>query len=264
MENLMMIEVKPIKDMKDFKKIPEIQKSAWGFSDRDIEPHQLMTRVQKYGGLVQGLYFNGELAGFTYAILAKWQGKYFIYSHMTGVRKEEQKKGFGFLLKKAQREEVLNMGYDVIRWNFDPLESMNAFFNIHRLGIISVEYEKDIYGTGESGLHKGLPTDRLIATWNLNSDHVIDKMHGKDLPIIEQVPEKNPEDFSQQTAYIEIPRDIRSLKKTDIDEAVRWRMKTRRLFEAAFQNGYIATDIVFSKDKKRIFYKLYKSKMDKR
>ena len=89
-----------------------------------------MTRVQKFGGLVQGLYLNGELVGFTYAILAKWQEEYFIYSHMTGVRKEDQKKGFGFLLKKAQRQEVLNMGYDVIRWNFDPLESMNAFFNI--------------------------------------------------------------------------------------------------------------------------------------
>jgi predicted GNAT superfamily acetyltransferase len=259
----MMIELKTIKNMEDFKKIPEIQKSAWGFSDRDIEPHQMMTRVQKYGGLVQGLYLNGELAGFTYAILARWKGTYFIFSHMTGIRREDQKKGFGFLLKQAQREEVLNMGYDVIRWNFDPLESMNAFFNIHRLGIISVEYERDVYGTGESGLHKGLSTDRLIATWNLNSDRVIDKMNRKDSPIIEQVPEKIPEDLSQKTTYIEIPRDIRSLKKTDIDKAVQWRMKTRRLFESAFQDGYIATDIVFSKDKRRIFYKLHKSKTDK-
>jgi predicted GNAT superfamily acetyltransferase len=263
MENLMMMEVKSIKDMKDFKKIPEIQKSAWGFSDRDIEPHQMMTRVQKYGGLVQGLYLNGELAGFTYAILARWKGKYFIYSHMTGVRKEDQKKGFGFLLKKAQREEVLNMGYDMIRWNFDPLEAMNSFFNIHRLGSISVEYERDIYGTGESGLHKGLSTDRLIATWNLNSDRVVNKMNKKDSLIVEQFPEKIPEDFSQKTTYIEIPKDIRSLKKTDIDKAVQWRMKTRRLFESAFQNNYVATDIVFSEDKKRIFYKLYKAKMDK-
>jgi predicted GNAT superfamily acetyltransferase len=259
----MMIEVKPIKDMKDFKKIPEIQKSAWGFSDRDIEPHQLMTRIQKYGGLVQGLYLNGELAGFTYALIGKWKGKHFIYSHMTGVRKEDQKKGFGFLLKKAQREEVLNMGYDVIRWNFDPLESMNAFFNIHRLGIISVEYERDIYGTGESGLHKGLSTDRLIATWNLNSDRVTKKMNRKDRLIIEHVPETKPQDFTQKTAYIEIPRDIRSLKKTDIDEAVQWRMKTRRLFESAFQNGYVVKDIVFSENEKRIFYKLFKLKMDK-
>ena len=50
-----MIELKKLKDIEDFKKIPDLQKSAWGFLDIDIEPHHLMTRVQKYGGLVQGL-----------------------------------------------------------------------------------------------------------------------------------------------------------------------------------------------------------------
>ena len=251
-----MIELKKIEDLEDFKKIPEIQKSAWGFLDLDIEPHHLMTRVQKYGGLVQGLYFNGKLAGFTYALIGKWKGKHFIYSHMTGVHQKYQTQGFGFLLKKAQREDVLKMGYEIMRWNFDPLESMNAYFNIHRLGIISVEYERDIYGTGESGLHKGLPTDRLIATWNLNSDRVIHKMEQKEPAMIENTPENNLENFTQKTAYIEIPRNIRSLKETNMNEAVQWRMKTRRLFELAFQKDYVVTDIVFSEDKKRIFYKL--------
>ncbi|MBW1748796.1 MAG: hypothetical protein JRJ34_10485, partial [Deltaproteobacteria bacterium] len=145
-----MIELKRIKEMEDFKKLIEIQRSAWGFLDLDIEPHHVMTRVQKYGGLVQGLYYNGELSGYTYALIGKWEEAYFVYSHQAAVKKEHQDKGFGFLLKKAQRDEVQRMGYQVMRWNFDPLESMNAFFNIHRLGIISVEYERDIYGTGES------------------------------------------------------------------------------------------------------------------
>ena len=252
-----MIELKKINDIEDFKTLLEIQKSAWGFLDIDIEPHHLMTRVQKYGGLVQGLYFNGKLAGFTYALIGKWKGKHFIYSHMTGVHQKYQTQGFGFLLKKAQREEVLKMGYEIMRWNFDPLESMNAYFNIHRLGIISAEYENDIYGTGESGLHKGLPTDRLIATWNLNSDRVARKMKQKEPSITENIPKENLNNFNQETAYIEIPKDIRSLKETDLSEAVRWRTKTRRLFESAFQKDYVITDIVFSEDKKRIFYKLH-------
>jgi predicted GNAT superfamily acetyltransferase len=251
-----MIEIKKIKDIEDFKKIPDIQKSAWGFLDIDVEPHHLMTRVQKYGGLVQGLYFNGKLVGFTYALIGRWNGEHFIYSHMTGVLQEHQTKGFGFLLKKAQREEVMKMGYKIIRWNFDPLESMNAYFNIHRLGIISKEYEQDIYGTGESGLHKGLPTDRLIASWNLNSDRVINKMKQKEPSIIENIIEDNLDDFTQETVYIEIPRNIRSLKKTNMNEAHHWRMKTRRHFESAFQKEYVVSDIVFSEDKKRIFYKL--------
>ena len=251
-----MIELKRIKEVEELKKISEIQKSAWGFSDLDIEPHHLMTRVQKYGGLIQGLYIDNVLVGFTYAIVGKWEGEYFIYSHQTAVRKEHQGRGLGFLLKKAQREEVLKMGYDVIKWNFDPLESMNAYFNFHRLGIISVEYERNIYGEGESGIHKGLSTDRIIATWNLKSDRVVEKMKKKDATILEDIPQKSLENFTQAEAYIEIPKDIQSLKETNLSEAIEWRTKTRGLFESAFQKGYVAEDIVFSMDKNRIFHKL--------
>jgi predicted GNAT superfamily acetyltransferase len=251
-----MIQLKKIKKIDDFKKLLDIQKSAWGFSDLDTEPHHLMTRVQKYGGLVYGLFTHGELAGFTYAIIGKWKGEYFIYSHMTGVKKEYQSRGFGFLLKKAQREEVLKMGYPVMRWNFDPLESMNAYFNFHRLGVMSTEYEKNIYGEGESGLHKGLSTDRLIVTWNLKSDRVVKKMKKKEPSIKEVISSKKLEQFTQETAYIELPENIRLLKETHLDQAIEWRRKTRRLFESAFKKGYVVTDIVFSKDKKRIFYKL--------
>jgi len=251
------IEVKRVKTIEDFKKIPEIQKSAWGFTDLDTEPHHLMTRVQKYGGLVHGLYEDGALIGFTYAVVGRWQEEHFIYSHMAGVRKDHQSKGYGFELKRAQREAVLEMGYERMRWNFDPLESMNGYFNFHRLGVVSSEYERNIYGEGESGLHKGLPTDRLIATWDLKSERVVVKMEGKEPSIPEQIPAERLEKFTQETAYIEIPGDIRSLKETDLRRAVEWRKKTRCLFESAFQKGYVAEDIVFSEDKQRIFYKLY-------
>lgn len=109
------------------------------------------------------------------------------------------------------------MGYSIIRWNFDPLESLNAYFNIHRLGVTSSEYERNVYGEGESGLLRGLLTDRLVATWKLKSERVIKKMETKETTIIEQVPEKLMADFSKDRAYIEIPLDIRSLKKKDLD-----------------------------------------------
>jgi predicted GNAT superfamily acetyltransferase len=68
------------------------------------------------------------------------------------------------------------------------------------------------------------------------------------------------ENFTQDTAYIEIPRNIRTLKETRFNEAIEWRMKTRHLFESAFQKGYVVQDFVFSKDKQRVFYKLYHQK----
>jgi predicted GNAT superfamily acetyltransferase len=251
-----MIEIKTIKGVEDLRKTIDIQKNAWGFSDLDVENHYLMTRTQKYGGLIQGLYLDGECIGFTFALPGKWQGEFFLYSHMTAVKREHQGKGYGFLLKKAQREEVLKMGYSTIRWNFDPLEALNAFFNFHRLGIISCEYERNIYGEGESGLHKGLPTDRLIATWELNSERVKQKMNGKEPPISEEIPEGAVERFDGQTAYIELPRNIRVIKESDLKKAREWRLNTRDLFEQAFSKKWIARDIVFSMDLQRIFCRL--------
>jgi predicted GNAT superfamily acetyltransferase len=212
-----MVEIRTLHAIEDFQKIPAVEMSAWGFSDYEVEPHHLMQRAQKYGGLVQGLFLDGAMIGFTYAIIGKWEGAYFIYSHMAAVMKEYQNQGYGFLLKKAQREGVLKMGYDVIRWNFDPLESLNSFFNIHRLGVVSVEYDKNIYGTGESGLHKGLTGD---------------------------------------IAYIETPKRIRSIKERDMKEALAWRMKQREFFGEAFARGFIVEDFVFSEDRDRVFFKL--------
>lgn len=252
-----MIEIKTLESVDELKKTIPIQKNAWGFSDLDVENHYLMTRTRKYGGLVQGLYLDSEMIGFTFALVGKWRDDYFIYSHMTAVKKEFQGKGHGFLLKKAQREEILKMGYDTMRWNFDPLESLNAFFNFHRLGVISTEYERNIYGTGESGLHRGLDTDRLIATWELKSPRVRERMKGKPPAPVEPVPQDRIGRFNRPTAYIEIPADIQKLKQEDIGQAIDWRRKTRELFERAFARNWVAREMVRDRDTRRVFCKLF-------
>lgn len=253
-----MIRVKTLTDVAEMKKTMDIQRSAWAFSDLDVENHYLMTRIQKYGGLVQGLYLDEKMIGFTFALVGKWGGGYFVYSHMTAVKKEFQGKGYGFLLKKAQREKILKMGYPIMRWNFDPLESLNAYFNFHRLGVISTEYERNIYGTGTSGLHRGLDTDRLIATWELESPRVREKMKKRTPALIESVPEDRIGRFHDPIAYIEIPADIRSVKQNDLKQAVAWRKKTRELFEEAFAGNWVAREMVRDPDSRRTFCKLFR------
>jgi predicted GNAT superfamily acetyltransferase len=253
----MNIQVEKISRMEDYKRIPSIQQNAWGFSDIDTEPHQMMTRVQKYGGLVLGLFLDERMIGFSYSIIGRWRGEYFMYSHMLAVEKEYQQRGFGFLLKKAQREEVMRMGYGTIRWNFDPLEAANSFFNIHRLGATVGEYEENVYGHGESGLHRGLATDRAIATWRLDSPRVEERMREPiDRKVLADLAGIRPGDFSVSPAYIEIPRDIQALKRESMAEALRWRMRTREWFETAFALGLEAREIVFSPDDSRVFFRL--------
>ena len=251
-----MVEIKNLTEVSELQKTMDIQKDAWGFNDLDTENHYLMTRVQKYGGLVQGIYLDGAMIGFTYALAGRRGDECLIYSHMTAVKREFQGRGYGFLLKKAQRQAALDMGYGIMEWNFDPIESLNAFFNFHRLGIISREYERNIYGEGDSGLHRGLPTDRLIASWKLNSDRVKHKMKNRDPRLTEEIPEGMIGQFSEKTAFVEIPRDIRSIKQRDLKAAVEWRMQSRRQLEQALDSGFEVREVVFSPDQTRIFFKL--------
>jgi hypothetical protein len=77
------------------------------------------------------------------------------------------------LLKRlAARSSALSRGIRRMEWTFDPLVISNAFLNIHRLGAISSAYLVDFYGVSSSRLQGGLPTDRLLAEWELDSPRV--------------------------------------------------------------------------------------------
>ena len=59
-----------------------------------------------------------------------------------------------------------------MEWTFDPLEIKNAHLNIHKLGAIVRCYHVNFYGVSSSRLQGGLPTDRLVAEWHLDSPRV--------------------------------------------------------------------------------------------
>ena len=251
-----MIEVRKLLDIEDFEKLAAIQRSAWEFNDMDIEPHFLMTRVQKYGGLVQGAFLDGRMVGFSYAVIGRKGGEYFLYSHMAAVLKEFQGRGFGFLLKCGQRDEALKMGYPLIKWSFDPLEALNVYFNIHLLGVISFEYERNVYGMGRKGIHQGLETDRLVATWELESQRVRDRIEKKPDRIFADPASLGLGSQDGPVIHIEIPADIRKIKSQHPREALRIQNELRRCIEGAFDSGYTARETVFSEDERRLFVRL--------
>jgi len=79
----------------------------------------------------------------------------------------------------ATRRQALERGIRLIEWTFDPLEWKNAVFNFNRLGAIARRYVPNQYGVSSSPLHRGLPTDRLIAEWWLDSPRVVSCLEGK-------------------------------------------------------------------------------------
>ena len=91
---------------------------------------------------------------------------------MLGVLPEYRNAQIGRRLKLRQREDALARGIALIEWTFDPLELKNAFLNIEKLGAIVRRYKENQYGTTTSPLHGGLPTDRCIAEWWIDSPRV--------------------------------------------------------------------------------------------
>jgi predicted GNAT superfamily acetyltransferase len=168
------IAIRNCSSLDDFRQCVAVQKAVWGFEDADLVPLRLFVVAQKIEGQILGAFkHSGHMAGFALAVPALKGSKVYLHSHMVGVLSEFQGQGIGRRLKLEQRRKALKRGINLIEWTFDPLELKNAYFNLERLGAIARRYVENQYGTSSSPLHRGLPTDRLIVEWWLDSPRVI-------------------------------------------------------------------------------------------
>jgi predicted GNAT superfamily acetyltransferase len=153
---------------------------------------------------------------------------------MLAVLPQYQDHGVGRKLKLAQREDALARGIDLIEWTFDPLQLKNAYFNIARLGAISRRYIPDAYGRTSSPLHSGLPTDRLVAEWWLESPRVQGRLCGAT---------SNPARDAEQIA---LPTSIQDMCRSDPQRAEQMQVQFRRAFEIYLERGYAAVGFKLS------------------
>ena len=187
-----MIEVRQLTDVSDFAEAVRLQKTIWGFDEVELMPVRIFVTANKVGGHAFGAFDGNRMVGFCFAIPGiKPGGEIYLHSHMLGVLKEYRDAGTGRILKLAQRDEALSRNIPLIEWTFDPLEIKNAYFNIERLGVIVRRYVLNQYGKTSSHLHAGLPTDRCVAEWWLNSPRVtrlLARTTRFRLPAVEQIP----------------------------------------------------------------------------
>ncbi len=163
----------------EFQQCCELQKTIWGDTDRELVPLHIFIVAEKIGGQIFGAYDNDRLVGYLLAFVGAHAGQIYLHSHMTGVHPDYQNCGIGRKLKLTQRAEALGRGINLIEWTFDPLKLRNAYFNLVRLGAIVRNYLPDVYGKTASHLDQGMPTDRLLAEWQLDSPRVTTILNGQ-------------------------------------------------------------------------------------
>jgi predicted GNAT superfamily acetyltransferase len=178
-----LIDIRQLYHLDEFQDVLRLQKTIWGFADIELLPLRFLVVVSKVGGHVFGAYDGHEMVGFCFAIPGvKTGGRPYLHSHMLGVLPRYHNAGIGRRLKLVQRDEALARGITLMEWTFDPLELKNAFFNVERLGAIVRRYSENQYGVTASPLHGGLPTDRCVAEWHLDSDRVKRVLAGERVP----------------------------------------------------------------------------------
>ncbi len=213
----------------DFHQCVQVQKAVWGYADPEVVPARLFVVARKIGGQVFGAFAPGaRMVGFLVALPGIRRGQSYLHSHMLGVLPEYQNRGVGRRLKLMQRDDALARGIRSVEWTFDPLELKNAFINLERLGVVVSRYVPNLYGASSSALQAGLPTDRLVAEWWVDTPRVARVLGGGS-------------GSCDPVLRLHVPPEIGEIKRADRERALEIQQRVRCEFEKAFAEGWIVT-----------------------
>ncbi|WP_066056448.1 GNAT family N-acetyltransferase [Robertmurraya korlensis] len=251
------VNIRDLQSVIELEKVRELEALIWSLED-SIPVNQTVAAV-KNGGFVLGAFLDEKLIGFQYSFPGFDGAKGYLCSHSLGIHPDYRTFGVGEKLKWAQKETALLKGYDLITWTYDPLETVNANLNLHKLGGVCSTYKKDVYGEMNDGLNTGLATDRFLIEWRLKSEsvktefvrdaqHVIrtDQFNGNLAPMESNL------SLSQDVLYVSVPGNFQTIKIEDFALAKKWRETTRKAFMHYFNKGYTATDL--RKEKENHYY----------
>jgi predicted GNAT superfamily acetyltransferase len=254
------ITIRNIDDAAEMRAVEDLQKEVWGIPDLDVVPLTQLVAATEAGGILIGAFAGPTLVGFVYGFPAFEHDQPAHHSHMLAVRPAYRKFDLGRRLKLAQRERAIAQGVRLMTWTFDPLQSLNAYLNFTKLGVVSNRYLPDFYGEDPSSFLHQTGTDRLWVSWFLKSDRVqrlatgvkSETESGSGFPLVEVDPDDSPHRnalsaaLADDHASIEIPADINSLHQLKPETASCWREETRWAFTEAIKTGYVVTGFVRS------------------
>ncbi len=223
------VEIRHCESLAEYEECVRLELLIWG--EHIAVPSAVFVVAHHTGGQILGAFDGGRIVGFTMALAGMRGGKGFLHSHMTAVRPDYQNRGVGRRLKLFQRVDALKNGVPLVEWTFDPLELKNAHFNLNRLGAVVRRFIPNCYGITESPLHAGLPTDRLVAEWWLDSDRV------------RGILADNPSPLGESTVRLAIPSNIGALKSKDPVTGAKIQRETRESFQKYLLEGYAATGV---------------------
>ncbi len=275
------VTIAPFRGLGDYKACEEIQREVWHYRDVDIIPVPMLLTVGRAGGMLLGAYNSlGELVGFALSVLGEADGKPIQHSFMLAVRVAYRNFDVGFKLKMAQRKEALRRKISRVTWFFDPMQPLNAYFTLGKLGARANAYEENYAGEAADLSERGLPADRLMARWDLEAEPVVHRLENgpprrdvrkelKQRPVVNHMTEVAPGMMNSSPVKLnctaaqflfEVPYNLPEIKNRNLGISLEWQGKMRQVFRHYFRKGYAATDFWVAEQDGRLraFYMLGK------
>ncbi len=231
------VAIRVLTDLVEFRETTRLQQEIWGFAEVDCVPPRMFVVNEHVGGLALGAFDGERMVGFSFAVPGlRESGDAFLHSNMTGLLPEYRGRGLGRRLKLRQRDEALAYGYSLIEWTFDPLEVRNAYFNIEKLGALVRRFRPNCYGITSSKLHGSIPTDRLVADWEIDSDRARFAVeHGR-----------SPGHATERE--ISAPAEAARLRASDPARTLEMQAAVREQFQQALAEGLVVTGYRLTED----------------
>jgi predicted GNAT superfamily acetyltransferase len=249
--------------LEEYAQVVELERVIWGPGYNDVVPVPILAVTVKRGGILIAAFAGDRMVGFVYSLPGIKHGKPTQWSHMLGVLDEHRNDGTGRRLKLLQRERALSMSLDLIEWTYDPMQALNAHLNFTKLGVMVEEYEENVYGTSQSPLHRGNPTDRFVAEWWIRKPHVERRLEAASNAALvlrtNEVADAGRANRAASTGEwlscvevdlalderrvgVEIPTGFTEMLTNAPDVAMEWRLATRKIFTTYFARGYRAVE----------------------
>ena len=244
------IELKLCETVESLQGCVDMQRRVFDLPEIELSPIRHFIVTMHAGGFTLGAFHEGRLIGFCLSVPALLNGARALYSHMTAVEKDYQGFGIGSRLKWEQRRCALERGIQLVKWTFQPEKSLNAFFNLEKLGAVVTDYMPDFYGNdygvaADSKKGIDIQSDRLFALWRLNSRKVI-ALSSREQFVTEREP----------AAELIIPGDWAGLVLSNRDAAALEQQRIRTEFQEHFSGGLICEGFVKDVNKpKYLFYR---------
>lgn len=251
-----MFSIAELSKLDDLRELAELFAVVWGRPGEPPINSDILKALAHSGNYVSGAYTGDRLVGG----LVGWFGgvppdELHLHSHILGVVSGSEAHGLGFELKQHQRGWCLERGVKVIEWTTDPLVRRNCYFNLTKLGAQARRYLVNVYGQMTDGINAGEESDRLLISWQLESESAKTASGGRAAePQLDELLRGGAakmlsvggagepliaSSFSfARVLLCQVPEDIVAVRQSDPALARLWRMALRVAITDALAAGY--------------------------